>query len=194
MKRILFYSTVLLVSFGLAALASASSVKTDKPAAAKAPKAVNYKVLQSILPTLQLAGFKRLPVTGSTDSAFGMSMSTASVIYEKGSDDNLQSVEVIIEDNPATMNYGGVDMSEIATTMMQDFETESDTGYSKSVKIQEFPGTERVEKSESPTAEIVVLVAKRFTVKLTASGLSDATLLQKLVNSMDLGKLAKSVK
>jgi hypothetical protein len=194
MKKILLYSMVLLFSLVLAAAGSASSVKADKPATAKAPKAVNYKTLQSILPTLALAGFKRMPVTGSTDSAFGMSMSSASVIYEKGSDDNLQTVEVIIEDNPATMNYGGMDMSEMATTMMEQFEAESDAGYSKSVKIQGFPGTERVEKSESPTAEIVVLVAKRFTVKLTASGLSDATLLQKLVNSMDLEKLAKAVK
>jgi len=92
------------------------------------------------------------------------------------------------------MNYGGMDMSEMAATMMEGMESESDAGYFKNVTIQGFKGSERVERGESPTAEIVVLVAKRFTVKLTASGSDDAALLQKLAAKMDLAKLAKTAK
>ncbi|MEW6515409.1 MAG: hypothetical protein AB1439_00705 [candidate division FCPU426 bacterium] len=189
MKKAVSYAVVLTCLLGLAASAPAAAAK-----AAKTPKAVNYKTLQAILPTLELAGFKRLPVEGSTDTAFGMSMSFASVTYEKGGDENLQTIEVRIEDNAATMNYGGVDMSEMASTMMQGMEAESDAGYYKNVTIQGFQGSERVERGESPTAEIVILVAKRFTVKLTANGMDDVALLQRLVNKMDLAKLAKSAK
>ena len=188
MKKMSAIGSVLVLILCLAAGAAAA------PKAAKSPKAVNYKVLQSILPAQDLSGSTRMKPEGSTDTAFGMSMSFASVTYEKGGDETLQTIEVRIEDNPAVMNYGGMDVSEMAATMMEGMESESDAGYFKNVTIQGFKGSERVERGESPTAEIVVLVAKRFTVKLTASGSDDAALLQKLAAKMDLAKLAKTAK
>jgi hypothetical protein len=74
--------------------------------------------------------------------------------------------------------------------MTQGMEAESDEGYYRNVKIQGFKGSERLEKGENPTSEIGLVLAKRFYVTLKGTGLGDTALLHKLVDNMDLAKLA----
>ncbi len=151
-------------------------------------KVVSFKKLQEFLPKIELAGFTRLKPGGETASAMGMTSSEAHVIYEKGSGDNMITIEVKISD------LAGVPFAEMGASVigMMEFESETETGYEKSVKIQGFRGTEKVDNTEdNKSAEILLFVGKRFSVELRGSGTSEAALLHKLLDDMKLGELAK---
>jgi len=152
-------------------------------------KAVSFKKLQEFLPKIELSDFTKGKPTGETSSMMGMSTSEATVRYEgKRGGDEAPSIEVKISD------LAGVPFAQLGMTMIggQEFENETESGYEKSVKIQGFPGTERVETTEdSKQAHIQLLVGNRFMVELDANGTSDAALLRKLIDSMNLGELAK---
>jgi hypothetical protein len=152
-------------------------------------KAVSFKKLQEFLPKIDLSDYTREKPTGETNSMMGMSTSEATVRYEgKSGGDDAPSIEVKISD------LAGVPFAQLGMSMMggQEFENETESGYEKSVKIQGFPGTERVEKTEdSKEAHLQLLVGNRFMVEFEASGTSDVSLLRKLVDSMNLGDLAK---
>jgi len=152
-------------------------------------KVVSFKKLQEFLPKIDLANFTREKPAGETSSMMGMSTSEATVRYEgKSGGDEAPSIEVKISD------LAGVPFAQLGMSMIggTEFENETESGYEKSVKIQGFPGTERVETTEdSKQAHIQLLVGNRFMVELDASGTSDVTLLRKLVDSMNLGELAK---
>jgi hypothetical protein len=152
-------------------------------------KAVSFKKLQEFLPKIDLSGFTRGKPTGETNSMMGMSTSEATVIYEgKSGGDEPPTIEVKISD------MAGVPFAQLGMSMItgQEFETETEHGYEKSVKVQSFPGTERVDTSEdSKEAHLQILVGNRFMIEFDGRGTSDATLLRKLVDSMNLGDLAK---
>ncbi len=151
-------------------------------------KVVNFKKLQEFLPKIELAGFAREKPGGETFSAMGMTSSEGHVTYTKGSGDNVISIEVKISD------ISGVPFGEMGASMigMMEFENETETGYEKSVNIQGFRGTERVERTEeNQSAEIRLFVGKRFLVELIGQGTSDAALLHKLLDDMKLAELAK---
>lgn len=151
-------------------------------------QAVNFKKLQEFLPKIDLAGFTKGKPGGQTSTVLGMSTSEATLMYEKSGGDNPPSIEVKISD------MAGVPFGQLGVSMMgaTEFETETDTGYEKSVKIQGFPGTERVDSSEDgKSAQITLVVGGRFMIELNAQGTSDAALLRKLIDSMKLGELAK---
>lgn len=151
-------------------------------------KVVNFRKLQEFLPKTELAGFTRQKPAGETTSAFGVSSSEAHVLYEKGSGDNLVSIEVKISD------LSGVPFGQMGASMLgaMEFENETETGYEKSVQIQGFRGTEKVDRSEeNKSAEIQLYVGNRFLVELRGSGTSEVALLHKLLNDIKLSELAK---
>jgi len=148
-------------------------------------KTVSFKKLQEFLPKVDLSGFSRLKPGGETSSAMGMSTSEAHVTYEKGDD---MSIEVKISD------ISGVPMAQMGLSMMgmTEFENETENGYEKSVKVQGFAGTEKVNNSEdNKSCEIMLFVGNRFTVELQGRGTNDAALLHKLLDDMKLGDLSK---
>lgn len=150
-----------------------------------AQKAVSFKKLQEFLPKVDLSGFSRLKPGGETSSAMGMSTSEANVTYEKGGD---ISIEVKISD------LAGVPMAQMGLSMMgmTEFENETENGYEKSIKAQGFPGTEKVDNSgESKSCEIMLFVGNRFSIEIQGRGISDASLLHKLLDDMKLGDLSK---
>ena len=150
-----------------------------------AQKTVSFKKLQEFLPKVDLSGFSRLKPGGETSSAMGMSTSEAHVTYEKGDD---ISIEVKITD------IAGVPMAQMGLSMMgmTEFENETENGYEKSVKVQGFPGTEKVDNPEdNKSCEVMLFVGNRFTVELMGRGTSEAALLHKLLDDMKLGDLSK---
>ena len=152
---------------------------------------VHYKQLQQCLPKIDLPGFTKGKPQGETSSMLGMSTSEASLAYEKVVNENTtQTITVKISDT------AGVPMAGIGLSMlgMTEFSNETENGYEKSVKIQGFSGTEKVQKGEDPSAEINLVVANRFMVTLDASGTSDVALLKKLLDNMSLADLAKLAK
>jgi len=171
-KKVAFF---LILSAGCFFLLTAQT--TQKP--------VSFKKLQEFLPKIDLSGFNRLKPGGETSSAMGMSTSEAHVTYQKGDD---ISIEVKIAD------IAGVPFAQMGVSMMgmTEYENETENGYDKSVKVQGFPGTEKVENSEdNKSADIMLFVGNRFTVELQARGISDAALLHKLLDDMKLGDLSK---
>jgi hypothetical protein len=151
-------------------------------------KTISFKKLQEFLPKIDLSGFNRLKPGGETSSAMGMSTSEAHVTYEKGDGDDAITIEVKIND------IAGVPFAQMGASMigMTEFENETENGYEKSVKVQGFAGTEKVDNSEdSKSAEIMLFVGNRFTVELQGRGTGDATLLHKLLEDMKLGDLSK---
>ncbi len=151
-------------------------------------KTVHFKKLQEILPKIDLPGFTKGRPGGETSSAMGISTSEATLTYEKSGGDNPPSIEVKIVD------MAGIPFAQMGAQMIgtMEFENETETGYEKSVKVQGFPGTEKIDKSEDgKSAEIMLYVGGRFTVELQARGTSEVALLHKLLDSMNLSDLAK---
>jgi len=151
-------------------------------------KTVSFKKLQEFLPKIDLSGFNRLKPGGETSSAMGMSTSEAHVTYEKGGGDNSITIEVKIND------MAGIPFAQMGASVigMTEFENETENGYEKSVKVQGFAGTEKVDNSEdNKSTEIMLFVGNRFTVELQGRGTSDAALLHKLLDDMKLTDLSK---
>jgi hypothetical protein len=151
-------------------------------------KAISFKRLQEFLPKIDLSEFTRMKPGGETTSAMGMSTSEAHVTYQKGSGDNPITIEVKISD------MAGVPFAQIGASVMgmTEFENETKTGYEKSIKVQGFSGTEKVDNSEdNKSTEIMLFVGNRFSVELRGTGISEAALLHKLLDDMKLGELAK---
>ncbi len=151
-------------------------------------KVVNFKKLQEFLPKIDLPGFTKGKPGGSTSSAMGMSSSEATLTYEKSGGDNPPSIEIKIADT------AGVPFAQMGLQMVgtMEYENQTENGYEKSVKIQGFGGTEKVNNSEDEkSAEIMLVGGGRFTVELRAQFTSEVALLHKLLESMNLGELAK---
>jgi hypothetical protein len=146
-------------------------------------KTVNFKQLQEFLPKIDLPEFTKGKPSGQTSSAMGMATSEASLKYTKGE----ETIEVNISDM-AGIPFAAAGVAMLGAT---EFENQTENGYEKSVKIQGFPGTEKVNNGEDKTAEIQLVVANRYMVKVESRGISDAALLRKLIEDMNLGELAK---
>jgi hypothetical protein len=156
--------------------------------AQEAKKTVHFKRLQEFLPKIDLAGFTKGKPGGETNSVMGMSTSEATLTYRKGEGDEAPTIEVKIADT------AGVPFAQMGAQVMGsvEYENETDTGYDKSIKVQGCPGTEKVDNTEdNRSAEIMLFVGGRFTVELQAHGTSEAALLHKLLDSMNLTELAK---
>jgi hypothetical protein len=150
---------------------------------------VNFKKLQAFLPTIDLAGFTKGRPGGQTSTAMGMSTSEATLRYQESGGDNPPSIEVKISD------MAGVPFGQLGAQLMgaTEFENQTDTGYEKSVKVQGFGGTEKVENTEdNKSAQITLFVGGRFMVELRAENTVEVALLHKLLESMKLGDLAKA--
>ncbi len=149
-----------------------------------AQEIVNFKQLQGFLPKADLAGYTKGKPGGGTSKAMGMATSEASLNYEKSGGG---TIEIRIQDT------AGVPMAAMGLSMigMTEYENETENGYDKTIKVQGFPGTEKVERGEYKSAEISVVVAKRFMVELKCVDCDDIANLKKLVEGMDLGGLAK---
>lgn len=160
---------------GVCFFLAATAVAQQKP--------VHFKQLQQFLPKIDLAGFTRGKPGGQTSTAMGMSTSEATVEYTKGD----ETMEIKISD------IAGIPFAAAGAAMlgMTEYENQTENGYEKSVKIQGYPGTEKVDNGEYKSAEISLFVASRFMVEVKGSGMSDVATLRKLVDSMNLAELAK---
>ena len=144
---------------------------------------VKFKDLQKFLPTVDLSGFTKGKPGGQTSAMMGVSTSEATLMYRKGEEE----IEVKISD------MAGIPFASLGAAMMgaTEFENQTENGYEKSIKIQGFGGTEKVENGEYKSAEINLFVGKRFMINLQARGIGDAALLHKLIEDMNLSELAK---
>lgn len=173
---------------GLCLAAGVIWVLSVPASAQQTQKTVHFKKLQEFLPKIELPGFTRGKPAGDSTSAMGMSSSEATLTYVKGSGDEAPTIEIKIADT------AGVPFAQMGLQMIgaMEYENQTEYGYEKSIKIQGFPGTEKVTNSEEEkSAEIMLVVGGRFTVELRAQWTSEVALLHKLLDSMNLAGLAK---
>jgi hypothetical protein len=162
------------------------------PAVQSQTKVVHFKKLQEFLPSANVKGFERKKPTGQTQSAMGMTTSEAKVRYvTKPASENEenyieQSIEITLSDMSG-FPYAGMAMMQY----QQDFENETEDGYEKSTTVKGYKGKESARTGESKSCEIEFMVGSRYIFKLEGDGFSDAQILVKLVESVDLAKLEK---
>jgi hypothetical protein len=123
---------------------------------------VDFRQLRELLPAEAL-GFEQSEAEGSKDGAMGFSVSKATATYA-GGDSN---TELTITD------LGGAQfamMMGLAWTMA-DIDHESDTSFERTARFDDYPGYVEYD-SESRTGKIQILVADRFLIEASGSGVS----------------------
>lgn len=141
-------------------------------------KLVEYEVLKALMP--EASGWTRT-VKGDQISMGIASISHAEGTYEKG------DTHMKIEITDAALNQ--LVLTPLSVYMATGFSERNDDGYTKAITIAGVPGFEKWEKDEKH-AEVTAIVANRFVVAGESHGLDSADDIRKLVESVNLSKLA----
>lgn len=139
---------------------------------------VDFQTLKAMLPP-SLPGMERTNAAGEAKQGLGMQATNATGTY-KGADG--ASVELAIADASAVSG-----LMEMAESLPQTTNSESDSGYEKDVIL----GGRKVHEkynTHSRHGELQAIVAKRFTIELTGEGV-DMSQLEAALGNVDLGKL-----
>ncbi len=152
-------------------------------------KAVSFKKLQQFLPTVNLPGFERQKPTGTSQTVMGISSSEASVEYISKPVENEAQATIKVTIQDAT--YMSAMLMQFS--MLQDnYESETEVGYEKALKIKDkYPGKMSVQTGDVKSYSIEFGVNNRFYVHIEANAINDTTLVNSLLNKMDLEKLGK---
>ena len=153
----------------------------EMQAAADRPLAepVNFRELRELLPA-EIRGAERADVEGSTDGAMGFSVSQVAAAY--ASDGSEYDVKI--------MDYGALPsmgMMGLGWTMAQ-VDRESGSTYERTVTFGGQKGL-RTYDSEARSGEFNLVVADRFLVEVTGTGVDDADL-EAALRAVDLAALA----
>lgn len=170
-------------------------------------KVINFRKLQEFLPLKAPEGFTRLKPKGQSMSSSGISTSNASVEFtapkkikelqtlDDGKQDSVE-VDVTWSATIEITDYAGMGEGMSASLQMiggMEFENETENGYEKSVKFKDYKGIEKVSTQEnSNSCSFQLVVGNRFLVNANGNGFSDITILQSLLNSIDLKKLEET--
>jgi hypothetical protein len=193
MKRLPSSAFANLLSLGVLALVAPSlapaqsapaAVAVAAPAASPAEGAdvVNYSKLIPFLPKAP-AGWTAEPSEGSTTDSAGFKLTTVGCNYNKGEGESASTAAINIIDCSSNRQFMD------ATTAGWSLTQETTEGYTKTIKLDEFPGFETYDNA-SKTGSIWVMVAKRFFVHIDLTNEPSAEL-QKWARSIDLKKLGQ---
>jgi hypothetical protein len=139
---------------------------------------VDFKSLQAILPAT-LPGMKRTSAEGENQGALGVKTSSAKADYA-ANDGSTVHVEIA--------DISGVSgLMDLAGGLIQTTTSQSDRGFEKDALIG---GRTVHEKYDAPSkkGELSVIVAKRYSVDLTGTGI-DMQALEQSLGQIDLSKL-----
>jgi hypothetical protein len=139
---------------------------------------VDFQTLKGMLPP-SLPGMERTNAAGEAKQGMGMQSTNATGTY-KAADG--ASVELTISDASAVSG-----LMEMADSMPQTTNSESDSGYEKDVILGGHKVHEKYD-THSRHGELQTMVAKRFAVELTGQGV-DMSKLEAALGAVDLGKL-----
>lgn len=158
-----------------------SSVCRAQDASTKAPvEPVDYKKLKELLPAT-LGGLKRADAEGSKQSVGDIKLSQVRGTYNEDGKDGSGSVSI--------MDYGAMPgMAEgLSPWMNVEVDNESDTEYTKTVKVGDYKGMETYNK-ESKSGSLTLVVGKRFLLQVEINDLGPEVL-QDTVKAMKLAEL-----
>ena len=139
---------------------------------------VDFKTLESLLPG-SLPGMKRTSAEGENQGAVGVKTSTAKADYA-ANDGSSAHVEIA--------DISGVSgLMDLAGSLIQNTTSESSSGYEKDVVLG---GRTVHEKYDAPNkkGDLSIIVAKRYSVDVSGSGVDMRTLEQSL-GQIDLARL-----
>jgi hypothetical protein len=139
---------------------------------------VDFKTLTAMLPA-SLPGMTRTSAQGENQGAVGVKTSSAKADYS-GKDGTGVHIEI-------TDVSGVSGLLDLAGGLIQSTTSESDSGYEKDVSISGRTVHEKYDAREKKS-ELSVILAKRFSVDLTGSGV-DMRSLEQSLGQIDLARL-----
>jgi hypothetical protein len=142
-------------------------------------KAVEYEKLEAMLP--QVSGWTRAEPDSEQNSAMGFTTSRTEVDYTNGDARMTLEIQDIALAQPM---LAGLSMYTAA-----GFNERSSRGYKRATTIGGHPGFEEWTK-DSQHAQVTAIVANRFIVTAKADDVADTAPARKLVEAVDLAKLA----
>jgi hypothetical protein len=162
-------------------LAGAQDPPTTAPATVRP---VDFRKLQEMLPA-EAVGVTRSDLGGDNVTAGEMSMSTARADYTKPDSDGSDaraSIEIA--------DYGAVPQMVAGMTAWRTMpvNVENDQGYTRTVKLKDYPAME-VYTKDGDGRQMIVLVAERFLLNIESAHVPEAEF-RKFVESLPLEKLA----
>lgn len=166
----------------LAALAA--PLLLASPASAQADP-VDFRSLRALLPA-EAAGLTRQSVEGSRNSAMGFSIALATGEYAgaetAGGDQPTLTLKIV------DFGGGNVPATMAAAWTMMEMDSETETGYERTVRVDGHPGFERYD-TDGPSGSFEVVVAGRFHVSAEGYGVSEDQL-RSALRAVDLAALA----
>ena len=161
----------------------AAAVEQMEEKANQAPaEPVDFRRLRDLLPESLSSGLERTNIEGAKQGSMGFSVSEASADYAEPDGD--ASVEVKVTDMGAVPAMGMMG----AAWTMTDVDRETATGYEKTVRLGESKGYRKYD-ADSRRGEFSLVVADRFLVNVTGSGVDDDQL-EAALRAVDLSALA----
>ena len=140
---------------------------------------VEFEKLQALLP--EMSGWKRGEPGGENVSAMGFKTARAEAQYENGD----ANIDLEIQDIATAQ----VMLAPLSMMLVAGYEERSSDGYRRYAAVNGHPGWEEWKKG-SRHAEVTAVVANRFIVSAKANDVDSPDAARKLVQSVDLAKLA----
>jgi len=163
------------------AVFAASATLLCAQEAAKQPEPVHFSKILPLLPAVP-SDWTAADPDGSVTDTGNFKMTTAGRTYSKGDGENVATVSVTIID------YAGNKQFYDATTAAWNATQETAEGYTKPVKLGEYPGFETWDKG-SKSGSLWVELGGRFFVHIDTTNL-DSVEMQAWMKQIDLKKLA----
>lgn len=153
-------------------------------------KVVSFQKLQQFLPAKEIKGFKRNKPVDETQTVSGISISQASVTYEK--------IQKINEAGftPASYKFTIQDASvfpemlEQYATFVKGYENETEVGYEKGIMLKgKYPAKLSGSSPDDKNCRIETGIGKRFLVSAECDGGEGAKFLESMLSTIDFNKL-----
>ena len=157
-------------------------------------KVVHFKKLQECLPSKAMTGFDRKKPIGQTQSAMGMSTSEASVQYQEPYKEGKEgeTVPPQVSFTVKIQDMAAIPYALMPYAWMQESESESEDGYSKTVTVNgTYKGMEEGKTGDSKSCKLTFGVANRYIVSIEVENKQDDKFLKSIVDVVDLAKLEK---
>lgn len=154
-------------------------------------KVVHFKKLQEFLPASIGQEYKRSKPTGNTQSMMGVTTSVAEVTFSKSIEN--QSEESLIEFEISITDVSFTPFMLMAFTMLQDYESETESGYEKGITINnKFKGKLEVSSGEeNKSVNLQLAVGERFLISASLNGSDDRNLVHRIISEMKLNELSE---
>ena len=163
---------------GLADMAKGLSSMAGNDPNQKPVDPVSFKDLQTLLPNL--AGWEKNKPTGERMTS-PVNYAEASVTFQKG--------DAHIDEKIVDSAFNQLLVAPFSMFLTMGYEKETDDGYEKALKVNEFPGWEKWNSKER-AGELNAIVNKRFIVQIEGHNIDDPKVLHAAMDQTNLKKLA----